>query len=180
MRKVFVNIDVRKGRILDGGAHKERVATTIADHYAGAANNGTAETDFFADPITPDVLESIGDKVEAHYGGKIAAHATATRRLRVYFDGILIFDSGAVTFALGASWAFYVTVMRSGMTTARYMVTLATASTSIAPASVGELTGLDFTLPIILKVTGQAGSAGAATGDIIAKLGYVEYKPRVQ
>ncbi len=43
-------------------------------------------------------------------------------------------------------------------------------------SSVGELTGLTLANTQVLKITGQAGSTGAATNDIVAKLGSVSYE----
>jgi hypothetical protein len=179
MRTVVTRLDLLKGRVLDRGVKKEKVATTLADHYADAGSVGTAETDLYFDALGPDVLTNAGDKVEARYGGTFVSSVTATRRVRVYFGNNLIFDSTAVTVAANVSWSIYLTLVRVDAATVRYMVTGAFASTSVQPASVGELTGLDLTTPVGLKLTAQAAGTGAATGDVVARMGYVEYKPPV-
>ena len=43
----------------------------------------------------------------------------------------------------------------------------------------GELTGLTLSNTAVLKVTGQAAGVGAATNDIVAKLGWVQFVPAV-
>ena len=147
----------------------------LFDHFADVGNGTTVETDLYSDTLAASQLSTNGQKVSAQYGGILVGHATATRQIKVYFGGTAIFDSTAITVASNCSWTVDVTIIRVSSTVVRYRVEF-TSLAYMAP-TVGELTGLTLSNTNILKITGQAGAAGAATNDIVAKLGYVEWKP---
>ncbi len=58
----------------------------------------------------------------------------------------------------------------------RYSVSSNSISSPTPILSTGELTGLTLSGSNILKITGQAAGTGAATNDIVAKMGFVEFK----
>lgn len=150
----------------------------IADHFVNAGNTTTTETDLYSDTTPASSLGTNGDKICAEYGGSFVSSATATRQIRIYFAGTAIFDSGALTVSLSSKWTCYVTVTRVSSTVVRYMISMTTEGAALAAyTSVGELTGLTLSNTNILKITGQAASTGAATNDIVATMGYVEWKP---
>lgn len=147
---------------------------TIADHYTDAGNVTTGETDLYSDTLDPGLLGDNGDKIEAEYGGVFVSSGTATRQLKLYFGGTAIFDSGALTLSLSSGWTMYVTLIRVSSTVVRYMISMTTEGAALAAyTAVGELTGLTLSAANILKITGQAAGVGAATNDIVAKLGTV-------
>ena len=87
-------------------------------------------------------------------------------------------DSGALTLTLSSAWTVYITIIRVSSSVVRYTISMTTEGAALAAyTSVGEVTGLTLSGSNILKITGQAAGVGAATNDIVAKMGYIEYKP---
>lgn len=156
-----------------------RGATKILfNHYASVGNSGTSETDLYSDTLAAGQLAADGDKIDAEYGGTFVSSATATRQVRLKFAGNTIFDSGALTLSLSSAWTMYVNVIRVSATVIRYMISFTTEGAALsAYTSVGELTGLTLSGTNILKTTGQAAGVGAASGDITAIMGDVQYRP---
>lgn len=149
----------------------------LFDHYADAGNGTTVETDLYSDTIPAARLGANGDKLEAEYGGVFVSSVTATRQIKIYFGGTAIFDSGALTLSLSAAWTIYVTIIRVSATVIRYMISMTTEGAALAAyTAVGEVTGLTLSGTNVLKITGQAAGTGAATNDIVAKMGYVEWR----
>lgn len=151
---------------------------TIFDHFTDAGNATTTETDLYSDTIPANALNINSDKLDAEYGGVFVSSGTATRQIKIYFGGSVIFDTGALTLSLSAAWTAYVTLIRVSATVIRYMISFATEGAALsAYTSVGELTGLTLSNANILKITGQAAGIGAATNDIVAKMGTVKWLP---
>lgn len=152
----------------------QRGAIVLFDHFADAGNVTTGETTLYTDTISGGYLSVNGQKIEAQYGGLFVSSATATREIKIYFAGTVIFDSGALTLSISSAWTVYVSIIRVSSTKVRYMVSMTTEGAALAAyTAVGELTGLSFPSDSILKITGQAAGAGAATNDIVAKMGSV-------
>lgn len=149
---------------------------SLFDHISDGGNGGTAETDLYSDTIAAGQLTANGDKLEAEYGGVFVSSATATRQVRIYFGGTAIFDTGALTLSLSSAWTGYATLIRQDSATVRYMISLTTEGAALAAyTAVGTLGGLTLSNTNILKITGQAAGVGAASNDIVAKLGTVAY-----
>ena len=154
------------------------IGGTLFDHYADAGNVTTGETDLYSDTLAANTLGANGDKVNAQYGGLFVSSATATREIKIYFAGTAIFDTGALTLSLSSAWTVYATIVRVSASVVRYMISLTTEGAALsAYTAVGELTGLTLSSTAILKITGQAAGVGAATNDIVAKLGKVDFEP---
>lgn len=146
----------------------------LADHYASVGSVTTGETDLYSDSIGGTMLIQNGDKLSAMYGGVFVSSGTATREVKIYFGGTQIFDSGALTLSLSAAWTVYVEIIRVSATVVRYMISMTTEGAALAAyTAVGEVTGLTLKNSNILKITGQAAGAGAATNDIVAYMGSV-------
>lgn len=157
------------------------VGGTIFDHFVDAGNVTTGETDLYSDTIPAGMLAVNGDKFHAIYSGVTVSSATATRRLRVYFAGTAIFDTAALVTASISDFVITVDIIRVSATVVRYSISIVDPGLATQPLpSIGELTGLTLSNTNILKLTGQAGSTGAATNDIVAKMGYVQYLPAIQ
>lgn len=156
------------------------VGGTIFDHFVDAGNTTTTETDLYTDSIPANTFATNGDKIKAEYHGIFVQHATATRELKVYFAGSVIWDSSAgTTNSAGYEWDVTVLLTRVSSTVVRCSVTLANSFLNISfdYSTYTELTGLTLTGANVLKITGQAGSTGAASSDIVAKQGNVMYFP---
>lgn len=162
-----VNVNSTETGLIFGGG-------TLFDHYTNAGNVTTGETTLYTDTVVGDTLANNGDKLEAEYGGVFVSSGTATREIKVYFGGTVIFDTGALTLSLSSAWTGYVSIIRVSNTVVRYMISFTTEGAALAAyTSVGELTGLNLSNDNIMKITGQAAGAGAATNDIVAKLGSI-------
>lgn len=147
---------------------------SLFDHYVNAGNVTTGETDLYSDSIAAGTLSTNGDKLEVEYGGVFVSSGTATREVKIYFGGTQIFDSGALTLSLSAAWTIYVTVIRVSATVVRTMTSMTTEGAALAAyTNYAEVTGLTLANANVIKITGQAAGVGAATNDIVAKLGNV-------
>lgn len=154
-----------------------KVGGTIFDHFVDAGNGTTVETDLYSDTLLANTFAVNGEKVFAEYGGTLLGHATATRQLKVYFAGTVLLDTGALAVLANATFEVRVRLIRVSSTVVRYTVTIETSDTSLSIYNaVGELTGLTLSGTNILKITGQAAGVGAATDDIVAKMGSVDWK----
>lgn len=148
----------------------------LFNSFATVGNTTTTETDLVTNTIASNTLVNNADKLEAEYGGSFVSSGTATRQVRLYFSGSLIFDTGTLTLSLSSAWTMYVTIIRVSSSIVRYMVSLTTQGAALsAYTAVGELTGLNLATTNILKITGQAAGVGAATNDIISVLSMVNY-----
>lgn len=161
-----------------GGASGAGATATLFNHSASEGNVTTGETDVYSDTIAAAQLTATGQKLLAEYGGVYVSSGTATRQIKAKFAGTIVFDTGALTLSLSAAWYMGLTLMRTGTSTARVIVNFTTEGAALAAYTAQtDLTGLDFTATNILKLTAQAAGIGAASNDVVAKLGYVEYKP---
>lgn len=146
----------------------------LFDHYATVGNVTTGETDLYSDSVAAGTLAANGDKLEIGYGGAFVSSGTATREIKIYFGGTVIFDTGTLTLSLSSAWTAYVEIIRVSASVVRYMVSMTTEGAALAAyTAVGEVTGLTLANANTLKITGQAAGVGAATNDITAQLGYV-------
>lgn len=138
-------------------------------HFASVGNTGTTETDLVSDSVAGGTLAANGDVIAARYAGSLVSSGTATRQLRAYFAGTLIFDSGALSVSTAGDWIMDVTIIRVSASAARFSVALTLTGASLgAYANVDEVTGLTLSGANTLKVTGQAAGVGAATNDLVA------------
>lgn len=153
-----------------------RLGGTIFDHYADAGNSSTSQTDLYSDTILANTLGVNGDKIAGEYGGYFVGSATATRTLKLFFAGVEIWTSGAITLAASSSWSIWFTFIRNDATHARILVSFQANGLTTQVVTQTTSIALDPTIDNILKLTGQAGGTGAATNDIIAQQGTLELK----
>lgn len=171
----------------DAGSSLGNVGGCVFDHFTDGASthtDGTEDT-LYTDTTVANTLAINGDKITARYTVSLVGSATATRRIRLYFAGIVIFDSGSLTIGATAGTVVYdVQVIRATSTTCRAIVEMRSygsatllgldAATYTAEAT---LTGLTLSGTNILKVTGVAAGTGAASGDITATMGTISVIP---
>jgi hypothetical protein len=151
-------------------------AGALFTHFADAANVTTGETDLYSDTIAGGQLATNGNQLNTVYAGVYAGSATALSQLQVYFGGSSIFASGALAVAAASKWQIDVEIVRVSTSVVRYSVILSTPALATADyQSVGELTGLDLTTNLILKITGQSSSTGAGSNQITAKFGVINF-----
>jgi len=150
---------------------------SLFDHFADAGNVGTGEDDLYSDTIAAGQLANNGEKIEAQYNLAIVSSATATRQIKAYFGGTLILDTTALTFGSAGACNIWITIIRESSSVVRCMVEFAASGLTLQPISTyTRITGLTLANTQILKITGEAAGVGAATDDIVAKMGSVEWK----
>lgn len=161
-----------------GNITSAKVLKPLFDHFADAGNTTTTETDLYSDTIAASQLGTNGDKLELEAGGVFVSSATATRQVKLYFGGTAVFDTGALTLSLSAAWTMFAVLIRVSSSVIRYTVSLTTEGAALAAyTATGELTGLTLSATNTLKITGTAAGVGAATNDIVAKLGAASFIP---
>lgn len=152
----------------------------IFDRFADVGNVGTGEDTLCSETIPANFFSANGDKLIAEYAGIFVSSATATRRLRLYFDGAgatLIYDSTALSLSTSADWNVKIVIIRESSTVVRCSVSVNTTTASSAPyTTYTRITGLTLSSATVLKLTAESAGAGAADNDIVAKLGYGEWK----
>ena len=155
----------------------DRREVSLFDHYATVNNGTTAETDLYSDTTAANQLLANGDKMFAQYGGTFVGDATSTQRLRAYFGGTAIFDSGALSIGVSTTfWTLSVMVIRESSTIVRCTSSLTTSFATLnAYSKYQRITGLTLSNTNILKITGQAAGATGGSNQITAELGNVSY-----
>lgn len=152
-------------------------ARVLFDHFADASNGTTVETDLYSDTLAAGQFSANGQKVTAQYGGTFVGDATSTQRLRAYFGGTLIFDTGALGVGVtAASWNLDVTTIRESTSIVRCTATLNTSFATLnAYATYTKVTGLTLANTQVLKITGTAAGVSGASNQITATEGYVQW-----
>lgn len=150
---------------------KYGISGKLWQEYINYGNISTSETDIYKYTLGGGGLSRVGEQIEAEYGGIFVSSGTATRQIRMYFGGNVIFDTGALSISLSSAWTLYLSIIEVSPSVIRYMISLTTEGAALsAYTSVNELTGLDLTSSNELKLTGQAGGIGAANNDIVGKI----------
>ncbi len=155
----------------------------FADVNNGAVN---VETDLNSVTIATNQMSANGQKLVAYWALWINPGASKTTKIRVYFGGINIYDSGALTLAaapIGASgfWPVRLEFIRQTSTTARATVDMLTSGSTLDVYSEGvddaTLTGLNFAGTNILKLTGTSGGALGGANNITHKHSRIDWWP---
>lgn len=153
---------------------------TIFNSFTDASTTNTngTEDDLYTYTIAANTLAINGDSIFQKEHVQFVSSATAARRLKKYFAGTLIFDSGMVTLTLGGEFVIETTIIRESATVVRCSVNVVTTSASSVPyATYTRITALTLTGTNILKTTGIASGTGAASGDIVERLSKVKLEP---
>lgn len=163
----FLGTSIARYAVVNRGDYRSFIQS-IADYYADVGNGTTVETDIFTKNTTlPGV---VGNKIKFSYTTKHVGHATATRQNKVYFGGTAIFDSGAMSSATDVYRWIEGEIIIDTTTSVRCIV----KQTGVTDPQYTTVTGLTLTSAQTLKITGTAAGVGAATDDIVGKLGYVQ------
>lgn len=162
------------------GTKYAKVGGVIFDHFADVATSSTngTEDDLYTDTMVAGLLAANGQKIVESEYLSILGSATAARRVKKYFGGTLIFDSGALTLAAGADGRMLTEIIRESSSVVRVTVTVSTTSASTIPyVTYTRVTGLTLTNTQILKTTAIASGTGAASGDIVNKMASIAWHP---
>lgn len=148
-------------------------------NYVADVSVGGAETDIFTSTLIASTFNANNEKIVAMYSGNFVTVGTELTQLKVYFAGTAIWDSTGVAPSTGTtSWRVYVELIRVSSTVVRYAVSLNTTGASgYVYATSGELTGLTLSGTNIIKITGTSSGVGSGAGDIVGKMGYINFQP---
>lgn len=149
-------------------------------HITDSINSGTGETDLYSGVVPVGLMGVNGEVLRAQYAGTFLGDATSTQRLKAYFAGSNIFDTGAL--GIGAAttyWDMVVTLIRSSASGVRCSAALNTSFATLnSYATYTNIGSLNWeTGSHILKITGQAAGVTGSSGQITASEGYVEFVP---
>lgn len=163
-------------KVLSIAARDRRIAQHTAD-VSTTSTNGT-EDDLYSDTLSAGILATDGDAIiESGEHVVFVASATAARRLKKYFAGTLIFDSGSLTLTLGGDFSIRTEIIRESSSVVRVLVTVSTTSASTVPyVTRTRITGLTLTNTQVLKTTGIASGTGAASGDITETMARIDWQ----
>ena len=157
-----------------------RTPIQLKDFYSDSNNSGILETDLFSYTTLANLFANNGEKTISAFAGSFN-DVTASSQLKVYFAGVVIGDTGALTMSVTGAWIVNVSIMRTGVSTARSIVNISTPGASTASyTKYTTLTGLTFTSTNIIKITGTASGATGGSGDITATYGNVFWQPAAQ
>lgn len=109
-----------------------------------------------------------------------SASVQVDKRIRIYFGGTAVLDTGATGITIAASWRCITTIIRTSSSTVRVI-----SEWNIADATFGandntvvtqtDIAGLTLSGTNIIKVTGS--STGA---DVVGKLGFIQWSPAAE
>lgn len=164
--------------IIAPNSNNTRVGGVVKKFIASVGNITTGEDDLFTYTTPASTMGATEESLFWTVGGNYAGLLTATKQIKAYFAGTMIYDSGAVTLSALGDWSLQAEIIRTGTSTARSIVSLNTTGASNATyTKETDLTGLTFTATNIIKITGEAAGTGPATDDIVAKLGTLRWEP---
>ena len=172
--------DVDVGVIAATSTTTAKIGGMIFNHFTDVSSTHTdgTEDDLYTDTTTANILGTNGDSLESDYCILVIGSATATRRIQAYFGNTAILDSGTLTFASGGNADIWITIIRETSTVVRVKAEFVPSGITLQPVvTYTRITGLTLSGTNILKITGIAASTGAASGDIVAKLGTVKWFP---
>lgn len=172
---IFVTTD---GTLIRGTAAVSPIQ--LKDFFADVSNTGTTETNLYGYVPTDNRLASTGEKIVSVYGGTFN-DATAASQLRIFFGNTTIIgDTGALTMSVTGAWIVNVSVMRTGVSTARSIVSISTPGASTASyTKYTSLTGVVFSgeLRDGIAIKATASGATGGSGDITASYGNILWQP---
>lgn len=165
--------DAGAGKYLRGdstwGDYKSSIS--LFDLFSNVWNTGAGEDDLHNYTIPAGRFAADGDKLFAKYFGYFLGHATATRRVKLYFGGTLLFDTTAMAEVSTTNWECEVWLMRSTATQVKAFCRFQRRTLFHAVVST-TLSGLTLTNSQVLKITGEsAGTGGGVSGDVTMQFG---------
>jgi len=135
-----------------------RGSIPLFDEYSDVATSGLGEDDLYSYTLPADFLTTDGGKIKLRYSGYVDSSGTANYRHKFYFDGQEIYSSGYLGSA-PYNWLFDLEVVRVSNTVVRINGFFYSPSL-VEPINSGDITGVDFTAPTIIKITGESDDAG--------------------
>lgn len=158
-----------------GGATK--VLIPLFAHYTTSGTSSVAETDLYSDTLAAGQLAANGDTIYVDFTTQYAPGA-ATRRVRLYFGGTVIYDSTAIAGPGNSTLTGRATIVREDASTVRCSVQIVVSAAGYSTSTVASytrITGLTLSNTQIVKLTGQ--SSVVTANDITAVSEVVSYLP---
>lgn len=154
---------------------------TLDALYTTQGNTGTSETDLFSYTLPANRLGIDGRTVNFEIDGEVN-DATATAQIKLHVAGNTTLNTGAVNISTApAAWRLKGYIIRTSSTTAHVTYELDCLGLATQKfIGYSNLTSLDFTTTNIIKISAQAGGAGAGNSDITAHSWQLLYKPQPQ
>jgi hypothetical protein len=150
--------DLRGATGATGASGNQTLATFYVD-----TNSPIVEGDIYTMTVAANKMANDGDQITFNFGMALAANSNA-RIGKVWVAGTACNSKNT---SVTGTWDAKGTFIRTGTTTGR-------VNAFITGTTYTDLTGLDYTQPIIIKFTGS----GVAIGDIVGKYGNVIYIPK--
>ena len=174
---VLGGVKVGSGLAIDGSGVLSATtssSTPLFDYYTDVANSGASETDIYTGTVAASKLSSNGDKIVSMYSGVFGTDNTVNKKITIKIGGVEVFSTGLFNTIGNGFWRIDATTIRTSSTTARTTALFnATTSAGITNYTTTlDASGINFSTPLIYKLTAIAGSTGQLTG----KTGTVEYK----
>ena len=147
----------------------------IFDFKADSSNSGSTETDAYTYTIPANALAVDGDKISFTYTVNLT-DLTSTAQIKVVAYTNTIGNTGALTVSAIGAVVISGWIIRTSSTTVRTSVNISSpgASTAIY-TSENDLTGLILSSSGLLKLTLQAGGGTPSSGDLVAKMGTIQW-----
>lgn len=153
-----------------------KLLVPLFDHNADVSSTSTngTENDLYTDTLAAGQFVVDKNKVFAEYGLSVVSSATATRRIQAYVGGTKVLDSGTLTFTSTGTVRIWITIIRVSASVLRVMAEFDATGLTLQPlVQYTSVTGLTLANTQIVKITGIAAGTGAASGDIVAKVGVI-------
>lgn len=150
----------------------------IMQAYSDVGNTGLAETDLQSYSMPAGMLQNDGESLDLQYCGTFTASATATKQVRLYFGGNVIYDSTALTINPGESWTIHAVITRVTVNSVRFSVRFQHGA--VVATSNADQVSLNLNAINIIKITGAAAGAGAGSNNIVATMALGKWFPKFE
>lgn len=137
---------------------------------------GTSETDLHSFTVVANTLDDQGQTLHFRSSGQFLASAF-TKRVRAYFGGTLIYDTGALGITGSTDWVLEGEIMRLNSSSQKCSVTFISSSATLSASAKYTNTAISTGSSAILKTTGTEGATGG--NDIVEEYFKVNYENRL-
>lgn len=161
------------------------VGGTLCEYTNDGSSVGTSMTTLYTTSglvNTANLLSRVGDRLKGVFAGYFTGDPTSTKSVHLYYGGNDLFGTTAITYSGTTYWRVEFTILRYSISTQiRHEVTITTYDTSTGESKIeqtsGAYGGFDFTSDMAIELKGQSVGAGTIDGDVISRMGYIDYNP---
>lgn len=161
------------------------VGGTLCEYTNDGSSVGTSMTTLYTTSglvNTANLLSRVGDRFKGVFAGYFTGDPTSTKSVHLYYGGNDLFGTTAITYSGTTYWRIEFTILRYSISTQiRHEVTITTYDTSTGESKIeqtsGAYDGFDFTSDMAIELKGQSVGAGTIDGDVISRMGYIDYNP---